>query len=306
MSGERVTRSGFVGLAGRPNVGKSTLLNAIVGTKVAIVSERPQTTRRAARGIATDLNAGWQMVLVDLPGVQRPRDRLTQRMQRRVEHELSEADAALLVLNGEQGVGPGDRFIAKALLSAQERGGDRTPVLCAVNKADVLGRAQMAAALTAAADLKAVDEVFPVSARTGEGLGPLVERLAELLPEGGTLYPHEERTDQPSEVHLAELVREQILRRTREEVPHAVEVIVEEVTRRDDGLREVRAQVWTESESQKGILIGKGGAMIRDIGTAARKELERELGGKVFLDLKVRVRERWRRDDALLDRLGIE
>ena len=297
-----MTRSGFVGLAGRPNVGKSTLANTIVGSKVAIVSDRPQTTRRAVRGIATDPAEGWQMILVDLPGVQRPRDTLTARMQRRVEKELAEADAALMVVDGVQGVGPGDRFISKALLAA----GDGTPVACAVNKCDRLGRAETAAALAAAAELEAVDEVFPVSAKTGAGLGPLVDHLVSLLPEGPLLYPPEDRYDLPSEVHLAELIREQVLRRTREEVPHAVEVFVDSAEPRDDGLVEVRAQVWVETESQKGILVGKGGRMVREIGTAARKELERDLGARVYLDLQVRVRRRWRRDESLLDRIGIE
>jgi GTPase len=300
-----MTRAGFVGLAGRPNVGKSTLVNAIVGAKVAIVSDRPQTTRRAIRGIATDRPAGWQMILVDLPGVQRPRDALTQRMQRRVERELAGADAALLVVDGHQGVGPGDRFIAKALLGAKQG----TPVVCVVNKCDRLRRSQTAAALAAAAELEAVDELFPVSAHTGEGLEPLVLHLASLLPEGPFAYPPEDRSDLPSEVHLAELVREQVLRRTREEVPHAVEVVVEEVKRREDAepsLVEVRAQIWVETQSQKGILVGKGGRMVREIGTAARKELESDLGAHVFLDLQVKVREHWRRDDALLDRIGIE
>lgn len=301
-----MTRAGFVGLAGRPNVGKSTLVNSIVGTKVAIVSDRPQTTRRAARGIATDPREGWQMVLVDLPGVQRPRDRLTQRMQRRVEHELEDSDAALFVVNAEQGVGPGDRFIARALLSAKEAGEARTPVVCAVNKIDRIGPGQTTEVLAAVAGLDPVDEIFPISARTGEGLHELVERLAELLPEGPLLYPVDEMTDRPSELHLAELVREQVLKRTREEVPHAVEVVIESVSEREDGLRDVRAQIWVENESQKGILIGKGGRMVREIGTGARRELERELGSQVFLDLQVRVRERWRRDDGLLDRLGIE
>ena len=300
-----MTRSGFIGLAGRPNVGKSTLVNAIVGTKVAIISDRPQTTRRAVRGIATDPAAGWQMVLVDLPGVQRPRDSLTERMQRRVERELADADVVLMVVNGEQGVGPGDRFISSTLLAAmgEERG---TPVICAVNKCDRLRSPQTAAVLAAAAELEAVDEIFPVSAKRGSGLEPLVARLTELLPEGPFLYPPEDRSDSTSEVHLAELIREQVLRRTREEVPHAVEVMVEAAELRDDGIFEVRAQIWAESESQKAILIGKGGRMIREVGTAARRELERELGGKVFLDLRVRVRERWRRDEGLLDRLGIE
>ena len=297
-----MTRSGFVGLAGRPNVGKSTLANTIVGSKVAIVSDRSQTTRRAVRGIATDPAEGWQMILVDLPGVQRPRDTLTARMQRRVEKELAEADAALMVVDGVQGVGPGDRFISKALLDAA----DGTPVACAVNKCDRLGRAETAAALAAAAELEAVDEVFPVSAKTGAGLGPLVDHLVSLLPEGPLLYPPEDRYDLPSEVHLAELIREQVLRRTREEVPHAVEVFVDSAEPRDDGLVEVRAQVWVETESQKGILVGKGGRMVREIGTAARKALERDLGARVYLDLQVRVRRRWRRDESLLDRIGIE
>ena len=297
-----MTRAGFIGLAGRPNVGKSTLVNAIVGAKVAIISDRPQTTRRASRGVATDVAAGWQLVLVDLPGVQRPRDVLTQRMQRRVAHELEDADAVLFVVNGEQGIGPGDRFIAAHLLTARPD----VPVICAVNKIDRLSAAETTQALAEAAELEIVDEVFPISARRGTGVGPLTARLAEVVPEGPLLYPPEERTDQPSEVHLAELIREQVLRRTREELPHAVEVAVEEVATRDDGLIEISAQIWAETESQKGILIGKGGRMVREIGAAARKELERELGAQVFLDLQIRVRERWRRDEGLLDRLGID
>ena len=221
------TRSGFVGLAGRPNAGKSTLVNAIVGAHVAIVSERPQTTRRAIRGVATDAEAGWQLVLTDLPGVQRPRDVLTERMQRRVERELADSDVVLFVVNGQEGIGPGDRFISKALLSANLD----TPVLCAVNKVDRINNAELAAVLTEAAELDGVDEVFPISARDGTGLEPLIERLTELIPEGHFMYPPEQRSDQASEVLLAELVREQVLRRTRDELPHAVEVEVTEVER---------------------------------------------------------------------------
>jgi GTP-binding protein Era len=297
-----MTRSGFVGLAGRPNVGKSTLANAIVGAKVAIVSDRPQTTRRAIRGIATDPGVGWQIALVDLPGVQRPRDHLTERMQRRVEHELADADAVLLVLDGEQGVGPGDRFIARTLLGAETD----TPVLCAVNKIDRLRKPAVAKALFEAEALGVGEEIFPVSATRGTGIAPLVERVVELLPEGPLLYPPEERTDASLEVRLAELIREQVLRRTHDEVPHSVEVKVEEIDRRDDGLVEVHAEVWAETESQKGILVGRGGKMVHDVGTAARRELERELGARVYLDLQVKLRRRWRRDEALLDRLGID
>jgi len=297
-----VSRAGFVGLAGRPNVGKSTLVNAIVGSHVAIVSVRPQTTRRAIRGVATDTEAGRQLVLVDLPGVQRPRDILTERMQKRVERELTDSDLALVVINGEEGVGPGDRFIVRNLLEA----GARLPVICAVNKADRLGPNELVPVLSAAAGMKGVDEVFPISAHTGEGLPVLIERLGELMPEGPYLYPPEDSSDQSSELLLAELIREQVLNRTRQEIPHSVEVSVKEIVSRQDGLVTVRAEIWAETESQKGILIGKGGAKIGEIGTAARRSLESELGARVHLDLSVRVRRQWRRDEDLLDRLGIE
>jgi GTPase len=241
-------------------------------------------------------------VLTDLPGVQRPRDALTERMQRRVEREIADSDAVLFVVNGEQGIGPGDRFIAKALLRANAD----TPVVCAVNKVDRLNNAETAAVLAETAELEAVDEIFPVSARRGVGLEALIDKLVELVPEGPFLFPPEQRSDLPSEVLLAELIREQVLRRTRDELPHAVEVQVREVAYREDSVVEVHAHVWAETESQKGILIGAGGRKIKEIGSAARTELERELGGRVFLDLQVRVRKRWRRDEGLLDRLGIE
>jgi GTPase len=293
-----VTRSGFVALAGRPNAGKSTLVNRIVGGKVAIVSDKPQTTRREIRGIAT--GDDWQIVLVDLPGVQRPRDALTERMQRRVERSLAEADAVLFILNGEQEIGPGDRFIARAIRSVG------LPCVTALNKVDRLDRARTAAALEAAARLEVQGELFPVSALTGAGVDELAAHLVELLPEGAFLYPPEEKSDLSLEVRLAELVREQVLLRTREEVPHSVEVEVDELEEREDGLLVVRARVWAETGSQKGILVGRGGRMVRAVGTAARKEIERMLGRRVHLDLSVRVRKGWRRDEALLDRLGIE
>jgi GTPase len=297
-----MSRAGFIGLAGRPNVGKSTLVNAIVGRHVAIVSVRPQTTRRAIRGVATDLEAERQLVLVDLPGVQRPRDILTERMQRRVERELADSDVALVVINGEEGVGAGDRFIVRALLEA----GARLPVICAVNKADRLGPNEMVPVLAAAAEMPGVDEVFPISARGGEGLDVLIERLGELMPEGPYMYPPEDSSDQSSELLLAELIREQVLNRTRQEIPHSVEVKVAEIAARDDGLVTVRAEIWAETESQKGILIGRGGRKIEEIGAGARRSLEGELEAKVHLDLSVRVRRHWRRDEDMLDRLGIE
>jgi len=293
-----VTRSGFVALAGRPNSGKSTLVNRIVGGKVAIVSDRPQTTRREVRGIAT--GPDWQLVLVDLPGVQRPRDALTERMQARVERSLAEADSALLVLNGEQRIGAGDRFIARAI------GNVGLAAAIAVNKVDCLDRARTLAALTAAADLGLEAEIFPISALTGAGVPELVEHVASTLPEGPFLYPPEEKSDLPERVRLAELIREQVLLRTREEVPHAVEVEIEDLEEREDGLLVVRARVWAETESQKGILVGARGRMVKAVGTAARREIERAVGRKVHLDLNVRVRKGWRRDEGLLDRLGIQ
>jgi GTP-binding protein Era len=291
-------RSGFVALAGRPNVGKSTLVNRVVGSKVAIVSDKPQTTRRAIRGVAS--GPEWQLVLVDLPGVQRPRDPLTARMQARMQRELEDSDVALFVLNAEQKPGPGDEFIASAI---REVG---LPAVTALNKIDRLSRPGIAQALTAAAELDVQGDLFPVSAKTGEGMGELVEHLVSLLPEGPFFYPPEEHTDLSQTVQLAELIREQVLVRTREELPHAAEVEIDEIEERDDGLLVISARVWAETESQKGILIGAGGRMVRAIGSAAREEIEAALGRRVHLDLSIRVRKGWRRDEALLDRLGID
>ena len=293
------TRSGFIALAGRPNVGKSTLANAIVGAKVAIVSDKPQTTRRAIRGVAT--GPDWQLVLVDLPGVQRPRDALTARMQRRVEQELEDADGCLFVINAQEGVGPGDRFIARLLAPAQ------LPVLIAANKIDRAERASIAATLKAAEELDVAEEIFPVSALMGSGIGELVDRLVSLLPEGPFYFEPRQHTDQPEHVRLAELVREEVLRRTRHEVPHSVEVAIESIDEnRAGGVVRIEAVVLAETESQKRILIGAGGQMVKSIGTAARRAIERELGAHVHLDLRVRVRRQWRADEHLLDRLGIE
>jgi GTPase len=293
-----VTRSGFVALAGRPNVGKSTFVNAAVGEKVAIVSDRPQTTRRAIRGVHEA--EGCQVVLVDLPGVQRPRDVLTERMAARVRQELEGADAALLMLNAEQGVGPGDRFIAQTLMA-----GEGVPLVTALNKVDRTPRGRMPELLSEAAALHPEGELFPVSARTGEGVGELLAHLRALMPEGPFMFETGTTSDQSREVLLAELIREAVIRRTFQEVPHAVEVAIEELEHPREGLARIRALVWVETASQKGILIGAGGRMIKAIGTAARKELERELGEQVHLELSVRVRRDWRGDEELLDRLGI-
>jgi GTP-binding protein Era len=237
-------------------------------------------------------------VLVDLPGVQRPRDALTSRMARRVQQELEGSDAALLMLNGEQGVGPGDRFIAKVLYEAG------VAVTIAVNKQDRLSRAELMAVLEQTDELGLQAEVFPISARRGAGVGELVEHLAALMPEGPFMFDARDTSDQPRDQLLAELIREAVIRRTFQEVPHAAEVIVEEVEAPREGLVRVRALIWVESDSQKGILIGARGRMIKAIGSAARRELERALGSQVHLDLSVRVRKDWRADEGLLDRLG--
>jgi GTP-binding protein Era len=239
-----------------------------------------------------------QIVLVDLPGVQRPRDALTARMAKRVEHELDGADAALLILNAQQGVGPGDRFIARTLGSAAR------PVAIAVNKVDRLDRQSLLEVLQQAAALGLDGEVFPISARTGAGVGELIEHLGSLLPEGPFMFDPGTASDQTPELLVAELIREAAIRRTFQEVPHAVEVVVEEIEPDGDLVR-VRALIWVESDSQKGILIGSHGRMIKSIGTAARRELQRVLGSQVHLELIVRVRRDWRADEGLLDRLGI-
>jgi GTPase len=285
-------RSGFVAVAGRPNVGKSTLVNALAGGKVAIVSDKPQTTRRRISGVVN--GEGHQLVLVDLPGFQRPRDALTERMQRTVEQALAEVDGFLFVLAADERIGAGDRFVAERVYAAGP------PVVVALNKVDRLGPAQIAEAITKAAELGDFNALHPVSALRGEGLEALRADLAALLPDGPAYFGAGELTDLPLEARVAELVREQALALTREEVPHAISVEVDDI---EDG--RVRALVYVETDSQKGIVVGKGGSMIRAIGTQARPEVELLLGRKVFLELVVKVRPRWRRDESVLERLGI-
>ncbi len=285
-------RSGIVAVAGRPNVGKSTLVNALCGGKVAIVSDKPQTTRRRIFGVAN--GEDWQLVLADLPGFQRPLDTLTERMQRTVDAAFEGADAVLFVLSTRERIGAGDRFIAKRVYAAG------APVVIALNKVDRLKPGHIASQMQGAAALGDFHALHPVSAKTGDGVGALRDELVELLPEGPLLFPREQRTDLPLEIQIGELVREQALRLTKEEVPHAIGVEIEELEE-----KVVRASLLVETDSQKQILVGKGGAMVREIGTRARPEIEAVLGRKVFLELRVKVRPRWRRDERLLERLGI-
>ncbi|HEY5660617.1 MAG TPA: GTPase Era [Gaiellaceae bacterium] len=285
-------KSGFVAVAGRPNVGKSTLVNAICGQKVAIVSDKPQTTRRRIFGIAN--GPDYQLVLADLPGFQRPLDPLTEHMQRTVDAAFEEIEAVLLVLSARERIGAGDRFVARRVF---ELG---VPVMIALNKVDRLKGGHIATQMETASRLGDFHALHPVSAKTGDGVSALRDELVSLLPEGPLYYPQEQRSDLPLEVQVAELVREQALRLTKDEVPHAITVEVDEL-----GDKVVHADVLVETESQKQILIGKAGTKIRDIGRSARPEIESLLGHSVFLELHVKVRPRWRRDEALLERLGI-
>jgi GTP-binding protein Era len=291
-------RSGLVALAGRPNAGKSTLVNRLVGEHVAAVSRRPQTTRRRALGaVAGD---GWQLVLVDLPGFQKPFDRLTERMQRSVDETLADADAVVLMLNGPEGVGPGDRHIAAR---AMREGA--VPCLIAINKVDRMRPGAIAEVIVAADALGECHAIHPISALTGDGVEPLLADLVELLEQGPAYFPPGVTSDQTSEVRIGEAIREAALEATRDEVPHAVAVLVEEVAPARRGPIVVRAVLICETESQKGILVGKGGSMVKHIGSTARPLIETITGGPTYLELTVKVRPRWRRDDAALDRMGI-
>ena len=285
-------KSGFVAVAGRPNVGKSTLVNALCGGKVAIVSDKPQTTRRRIFGV--DTGDDYQLVLADLPGFQRPRDALTEHMQRTVDASFEDVDGVLLVLDCRERIGAGDRFVAERVF------GLGVPVVIALNKVDRLKPGHIAAQMQSAAALGPFEALHPVSALTGDGVDELEAELIGLLPEGPLYFPAEQRTDLPLVAQVAELVREKALQLTREEVPHAVTVDVEEL-----GEQAVRATIYVETESQKQILVGKAGQMVKRIGTLARPEIERLLGRHVFLDLRVKVKPRWRRDEAMLERLGI-
>ena len=285
-------KSGFVAVAGRPNVGKSTLVNALAGGKVAITSDKPQTTRRRIFGVANGPDS--QLVLADLPGFQRPRDPLTEHMQRTVDAAFEDVDAVLFVLDARDRIGSGDRFIAKRVF---ELG---VPVVIVVNKVDRLKPGHIASQMQTASQLGDFHALHPVSAKTGDGVAGLRDELVALLPDGPAYFPPDQRTDLSVEEQIAELVREKAIQLTRDEVPHSVTADVEEI----EG-KVVRVAVYVETDSQKQILVGKGGAMVREIGTRARPEIEALLGQPVFLELAVKVRPKWRRDERMLERLGL-
>jgi GTPase len=291
-------KSGLVALVGRPNVGKSTLLNALLGQKLAITSDKPQTTRSAVRGVLH--RPEGQIVLVDTPGLHKPRTLLGQRLNDLVRGTLAEVDLVVQLVDAAAGVGAGDRFLAAELAKVA------TPKLCVVNKMDAASRAKVAAALQAAADLADFAEVVPVSARDGTQLDLLVELILGHLPEGRPLYPEGHTSDEPEQHLVAELIREKALAVVRDELPHSVAVLVEEMgpdPERED-LLVIRAFLFVERASQKPIVLGKGGSVLRDIGTRARAELETLFGTQVYLDLRVKVAKEWQRDPRQLSRLG--
>ena len=285
-------RSGFVAVAGRPNVGKSTLVNALCGDKVAITSNVPNTTRRRIFGVAN--GPDWQLVLADLPGFQRPMDALTERMQQTVDSSFDEIDLVLLVVSARDRIGAGDRFVARRVF------GLGIPVIIALNKIDRLKHGHVATQMKTAATLGDFHALHPVSAVTKDGIDELRGDLVQLLPEGPAYFPLDASTDETTENRVAEVIREKALHLTRDEVPHAITVVVEEI-----GETFVRAVLLDETESQKGILVGKKGAMVREIGSRARPEVENLVGHAVFLELVVKVRSKWRRDPKMIEQLGM-
>lgn len=290
-------KSGFVAVVGRPNVGKSTLVNRMVGSKVSIISSRPQTTRNAIRGVVH--GHGYQIVLVDTPGLHKPRTELGSRLNSLAYGSLAESDAVLFILDATMPIGPGDRLIGERLVEA------KADVIVAVNKVDAATREQTVKQLVEAAEWP-FDHYFPISARTGDGVLELMDEIAARLPEGPQFYPEDMTSDQPESLVIGEIVREKFLDRLHDELPHALVVRVEDMEMRDDGVLDIAADVIVERSSQKGIVIGRGGSLLKEAGTEARAELESLLGTKVNLMLHVDVEKDWQRSPQLLDRLGFE
>ncbi|MEN8041005.1 MAG: GTPase Era [Actinomycetota bacterium] len=291
------TRSGFVSIVGRPNVGKSTLVNALVGEKVAITSSRPQTTRNTIRGIVTLPEENTQLVLVDTPGIHKPRTALGERLNTLVYGSLAESDVALFVLDATKPIGPGDRLIAERLVQAD------VPVVVAVNKVDIANKEQVLVQLGEAGEW-GFSAYVPISAKKADGMGLVIAELVALCEPGPFFFPPDARSDQPDELLAAELIREKYLARLRDELPHSLAVVINDLETQDNGVLHIDATAYVERESQKGMAIGKGGSLVRAVGTEARADLEKLFGTKVYLDLNVKVEKDWQRQDDLLDRLG--
>lgn len=291
------TRSGFISIVGRPNVGKSTLVNALVGEKVAIMSSRPQTTRNTIRGILTLPDDNTQLVLIDTPGIHKPRTALGERLNTLVYGSLAEADAALFVLDATQPIGPGDRLIAERLTTSGVR------VVAALNKIDIAAPDEILGGLGQAGEWDFTAYV-PVSGKTADGLVPLLGELVSLCEPGPFFFPPDAISDQPDRLFAAELIREKFLARLHDELPHSLAVVVDEMETQDNGVLRIEATAYVERDSQKGMVIGKGGSVVRSVGTEARPDLEKLFGARVFLDLRVKVEKDWQRRAGSLDRLG--
>ncbi|MBN2908533.1 GTPase Era [Polycladomyces sp. WAk] len=289
-------KSGFVALIGRPNVGKSTLMNHIIGQKVAIMSDKPQTTRNQIRGVYTDERG--QIIFLDTPGIHKPKSKLGEYLVKTAQNALEEVDLVLFLVDASEGLGPGDRYIIEHLK------GIKTPVFLVINKIDQVHPDDLLPLIDQYRQLHDFAEFVPISALQGNNTSTLVRLIFERLPEGPAYYPADQVTDHPERFIVGELIREKVLFLTREEIPHSVAVIVEEMKQRDNGAVYVRATIYTERDSQKGILIGKRGSMLKEVGRLAREEIERLFGSKVFLDLWVKVKKDWRNEEFLLRQFG--
>lgn len=296
MGEDQEYRSGFIGIIGRPNVGKSTLLNRLAGRKVAITSEKPQTTRNRIRAVVSTDNA--QLIFVDTPGFHKPKSALGERLNFMVRSTMGDVDAVVFVLDGTQTIGKGDVFIAEELSKVE------TPVVGVVNKADLLDEDKISSQVEVALHLYPFEEVLPVSSKFGANIPDLVELLTSYMPVGPVYFPRDTVTDQPEIVLVGEIIREKALELTRDEVPHSVAVVVDEIRPRGDSdLVDVEAYIYVERESQKGIMVGKGGRLIKEIGTRARREIEPLLGNRVFLSLRVKVEKDWSKNPEFVKRL---
>lgn len=299
MNKPNTFHSGFVALIGRPNVGKSTLLNQVVGQKIAIMSDKPQTTRNRIQGVYTTENS--QIIFLDTPGIHKPKSKLGHQMVKTAVNTLQEVDCILFLIDAAEGSpGPGDRFIIEKLKGIQ------TPVFLVMNKIDLIHPEALLPLIDEYNKLYDFAEIIPVSAAQGNNVDPLIETVQRYLPEGPQYYPDDQVTDHPEQFVCAELIREKILHLTREEVPHSIAVQIEDMRTEENGSVYISAVIFVERDSQKGIVIGKRGALLKEVGTAARRDIELLLGNKIFLELWVKVKKDWRNQERVLKELGLE
>jgi GTPase len=289
-------KSGFIAIIGRPNVGKSTFMNRVIGQKIAIMSDKPQTTRNKIQGVLTQTDA--QMVFIDTPGIHKPKHRLGDFMVKLAENTLNEVDAVLFMINASEGYGRGDQYILDRLQQVKR------PVFLIINKIDLLHPDELFPLIETYKDKYKFEEVIPISALQGNNVNHLLEILKQHLPEGPQYYPEDQVTDHPERFIMSELIREKVLQLTREEVPHSIAVVIENIEKRDSNAIFIQATIVTERKTQKGILIGKQGSMLKSIGKYARLDIEALLGTKVYLELWVKVKKDWRNKQSQLNEYG--